>query len=620
MCGIYLTNIPFSEEQVKAKLETIQFRGPDHLGIQKQADLTFGHLRLSILDLSVRAHQPMAFEDLVIVFNGEIYNFHELRNELESLGYTFTTTGDTEVLLKGYKQWGSTLVSKLNGMFAFAIYNSTSKKIFCSRDRLGVKPFYYSWIDGQFEICSQLRPISQNKQIDEQAISMYLDCGYIPSPYTIYQHVHKLPPGNNLEIDLRKQKYEIKEYWNLKQVADTNLSYEDAKEKLHELLKEAVKIRLEADVPFGTFLSGGIDSALVSSIAASISKEPIHTFSIGFEDTKYDESKAVASYARIIGSKHTQTICGPGDILEMIPKLIEVYDEPFADSSALPSLLLNKVTKQSVTMALSGDGGDESFFGYNHFRLVTYANKITVVPHFLRRLASKMLVLNVLGHRSHPYKGILNVGSKYDFIAGIFVGYDSLLKKRDFSWLSHYKGYQTWSENLLQATADLNIKLWLENDSNAKVDRASMAYSVEVRSPFLDYHIIEFARTLPIAFRYEKGNRKKILKDILKEYIPEQVFNQPKKGFAVPLAEWIRNELRKDFEENLTDDFLYMVPNLDVRRFKTMFQQHLNGDYDYSSYIWRLYILSRWYQEFGFYKRTDIKERKNEKKVVFCHQ
>lgn len=608
MCGIYLTNISLEEEEVKSKLETIQFRGPDYLGIQKESDLTFGHLRLSILDLNVRSHQPMKFEDLVIVFNGEIYNFQEIKIELINLGYTFTTTGDTEVLLKGYKAWGPDLVSKLNGMFAFAIYDATSRKIFCSRDRLGVKPFYYSWSDGQFEICSQLRPISQNKKIDQDAISMYLDCGYIPSPYTIYQKVYKLSPGNNLEIDLTEQKYEIKEYWNLKKVKETALSYDEAKHKLHEMLKEAVKIRLRSDVPFGSFLSGGIDSALVSSIAAKVSKERIRTFSIGFEDEKYDESKAAANYARIIGSDHTETICKPEDVLEMIPKLIEVYDEPFADSSALPSLLLNKVTKQSVTMALSGDGGDESFFGYNHFRLVPYADKITLVPHIIRKIASRMLVLNVLGHRNNPYKGILNVGSKYDFIAGIFVGYDSLLKKRDFSWLSHYKGYQTWSDNLLQATADLNIKLWLENDSNAKVDRASMAYSVEVRSPFLDYNIIEFARTLPVSFRYEKGNRKKILKDILKEYIPEKAFDLPKKGFAVPLESWIRTELREDFEENLTDDFLKLVPNLNVNRFKTMFQQHLNGEHDYSSYIWRLYILSRWYQEFGFYKKSLVRK------------
>ncbi|MEQ7799396.1 asparagine synthase (glutamine-hydrolyzing) [Pedobacter sp. ASV1-7] len=609
MCGIYLTNIPFSKEEVSEKLKTIRFRGPDYLGIKKQGDLIFGHLRLSILDLNVRANQPMSFEGLTIVFNGEIYNFKELRNDLESLGYVFNTTGDTEVLLKGYKEWGSSVVTKLNGMFAFAIYDFKSKKIFCSRDRLGVKPFYYSWKNGQFEICSQLRPINQNKRIDEQAISIYLDCGYIPSPITIYQNVYKLPPGNNLEIDLKTQSFEIKEYWNLKAITETCLSYDEAKEKLHELLKEAVKIRLKSDVPFGSFLSGGIDSALISSIAAKISNQPIRTFSIGFEDPKYDESKAAASYAAIMKSEHTETICKATDVLEMIPKLIEVYDEPFSDSSALPSLLLNKITKQSVTMALSGDGGDESFFGYNHFRLVTYANKVTGLPKFIRKTISKMLIWNVLGRRNDPYKRILSIGSNYDFIAGIFVGYDSLLKKRDFNWLSHYSGYRIWSKDLLQAAADLNIKLWLENDSNVKVDRASMAYSVEVRSPFLDYNIIEFARTLPVAFRYDKKKKKKILKDILKEYIPEEVFDLPKKGFAVPLDGWIRNELRNDFEENLTDDFLFMIPNLNVKKFKSMFQQHLKGEYDYSSYIWRLYVLSRWYQEFGFYKRKIEKEQ-----------
>lgn len=361
MCGIYITNIPFSEEEVKHKLELIKYRGPDHTGIDKIDNLTFGHLRLSILDIDVRSHQPMQFEGFTIVFNGEIYNFQEIKKELSDLGYIFNTTGDTEVLLKGYIEWGESIVPKLNGMFAFAIYNASTRKIFCSRDRLGVKPFYYSWKEGKFEICSQLRPICQNKVINEDAISMYLDCTYIPSPYTVYKDVYKLPPGNNIEIDLNTQKITIKEYWNLKEVTDEGLSYKDAKDQLHKLLKDAVKIRLQADVPFGSFLSGGIDSALISSIAAKIYKEPIKTFSIGFEDPKYDESKIAAQYAKIMGSVHTETICKPEDILQMLPKLIEVYDEPFGDSSALPSLLLNKVTKQYVTMALSGDGGDESF-------------------------------------------------------------------------------------------------------------------------------------------------------------------------------------------------------------------------------------------------------------------
>ena len=603
MCGIYLTNIPFAEEEVKSKLESIQFRGPDYTGIQKIADLTFGHLRLSILDLDVRSHQPMQFEELTVVFNGEIYNFLEIKKELIDLGYAFNTTGDTEVLLKGYKEWGEYIVPKLNGMFAFAIYNAATRKIFCSRDRLGVKPFFYSWKEGLFEICSQLRPMSQNKHLNEEAVSMYLDFTYIPSPYTIYKDVYKLPPGNNLEIDLSTQKFTIKEYWNLKDVIDAGLSYEDAKEQLHKLLKDAVKIRLQADVPFGSFLSGGIDSALISSIAAKVTKEPIKTFSIGFEDPNYDESKIAAKYAKIMESAHSETICTSEDILELIPKLIQVYDEPFADSSALPSLLLNKVTKQYVTMALSGDGGDEGFLGYNHFDWVTKFKLLLKIPYIIRILISKLLVFNILGARTESLKRIFVIKGSTDFITGVFTGYNSLLIKRNVEWFSHYNGFTKWTKDLHQQTADLNIKLWLENDSNVKVDRASMAYSVEIRSPFLDYRIIEFARSLPVSYRYLPSRKKRILRDILKEYIPEEVFDQPKRGFAIPIEKWIREELREEFESNLSDDFLDKVPNLNVTKFKKMFKDHLAGEGDYSSYVWRVYILSKWYQEFGFYKK-----------------
>lgn len=603
MCGIYLTNMPLNRDRVKEKLETILFRGPDYTGIEKTEKLIFGHLRLSILDLDERSHQPMKYKHLTIVFNGEIYNFQDLKNELIQFGYSFETTGDTEVLLKGYEYWGESLVPKLNGMFAFAIYNAETDKIFCSRDRLGVKPFYYYWKDGQFEICSQLRPISDNKSINEDAVSMFLDCTYIPSPFTIYKDVHKLPPGKNLTIDLKNSKFEVKEYWNLKEVKDSGLSYDEAKNQLHILLKDAVKIRLQSDVPFGSFLSGGIDSALISSIAAKVSTVPIKTFSIGFDDPKYDESKIASQYADIMGSLHTETICRPEDILEMIPKLIEVYDEPFGDSSALPSLLLNKVTKKHVTMALSGDGGDESFLGYNHFDWVTNYKSLIKIPYFVRSIASKFLVFNFFGSRTEPIKRILGLKHKNDFIEGVFVGFNSLLKKRNLSWMSHFKGYQKWSNNLIQQTADLNIKIWLENDSNVKVDRASMAYSVEVRSPFLDYRIIEFARTLPVSYRYVPGRKKRILRDILKEYIPESVFDQPKRGFAVPIGTWIRNELKQEFIDNLQDDFLNQVPNLNVSKFQNMFKLHLEEKYDYSSYIWRVYILSKWYQEFGFYKK-----------------
>jgi len=594
MCGIYVTNLPFSKKEVKLKLEKIKFRGPDFTGVSQRKSLTFGHLRLSIIDLDLRSNQPMVYENLTIVFNGEIYNFIEIKNELITKGYDFKTSGDTEVLLKAYLEWGEGMTSKLNGMFAFAIYNESTETIFCSRDRLGVKPFYYYWKDGFFEICSQLRPISQNKTLNEEAISMYLDCTYIPSPYSIFNDVYKLPPGNNLLIDLNNKTHKVEEYWNLKPVVPSKLSYEQAVEEVHTLLEDAVRIRLQADVPFGSFLSGGIDSALITSIASKISKEKIKSFSIGFDDPKYDESKIAANYANILGTEHKETICKAEDILEMLPRLIEVYDEPFADSSALPSLLLNKITKQDVTVALSGDGGDESFLGYNNFDWISKFNKLKYIPYFIRYSFSLFLPNFIFKKRTEVIRRILKVKNINVFIEGVFVGFNTLLLKRNLTWLSNYRAYKFWSNDKYQQLADFNIKLWLENDSNVKVDRASMASSVEVRSPFLDYRVLEFARTLPVSYRYLPGKKKRILRDILKKYIPEEVFDQPKKGFSVPLGEWIRKELRQEMEENLSDVFLRQIPNFNILKFKKMFKDHLEQKADYSSYIWRVYILIKW--------------------------
>ncbi|RKS21839.1 asparagine synthase (glutamine-hydrolysing) [Flavobacterium endophyticum] len=600
MCGIYITNIPFEKNEIVDKLKSIEFRGPDNLGYEKVNDLSFGHLRLSILDLDERSNQPYSFDHLKIVFNGEIYNFEDIKKELEALGYTFETTSDTEVLIKGYSEWGKEILPKLNGMFAFAIYDATNNTVFCARDRMGVKPFFYYWKDGDFEICSQLRPIvNAESKIAKEAVSIYLDCGYIPSPYSIIENVYKLPPGNYMEIDLAKKTKNISEFWNLKPVEIRDISYEEAKKELHELLIDAVKIRLQSDVPLGSFLSGGIDSALVSAIASKISKNPINTFTIGFEDPKFDESKVAAQFAEIIGSNHTETICGPNDALQMLSKFVKVYDEPFADSSALPSLLLNSVTKQYVTVALSGDGGDESFIGYWHLLLVEKFKKISFIPYPIRKLLNKFSWYKVLNTRPETIKGILGAKDENELIVRIFTSFDSLQKKQDLSWMKYYKIFKRLAKEPLQRAADLNIKLWLENDSNVKVDRASMASSVEVRSPFLDYRIIEFARTLPLKYRYNNGVTKKIVRDILSEYIPEKVFNQPKKGFAIPLGDWIRNELKKEIVENLNDEFLFSVPNLDIQKFKKQMSLHMENKYDYSFSIWKLFVLSKWYKEFN---------------------
>lgn len=605
MCGIYLTNIPYENKSIETKLNSISFRGPDYTGIQKINSLTLGHLRLSILDLDARSHQPMVFENLHIVFNGEIYNYKDIKKELISLGYQFKTESDTEVLLIGYREWGKDILQKVNGMFAFSIYNSETNVIFSARDRLGVKPFYYYWKNGEFEICSQIRPLLDKKDINKEAISIFLDCAFIPSPYTIVEDVYKLPPGNYMEFHLNSKTLDIEEYWNLKPVEIRKISYEQAKNELHDLLKDAVKIRLQSDVPIGSFLSGGIDSALVSSLASKISKEKINTFCIGFDNPEYDESKIAEQYANIIKSNHKITICSPQDFLDLIPKLVKVYDEPFADSSALPSLLLNSVTKKDVTVALSGDGGDESFIGYHHFDSLVRNEWIMNIPYRIRKFLSAPFFLKLINQNSHRVKNALNTNTKNDFIENIFSRKGFILKEKKQEWMKHYQGYKKWSNIFLQKAADLNIKLWLENDSNVKVDRASMAYSVEVRSPFLDYRVVEYARSLPMSFRYEKGRQKKILRDILKEYIPEEVFNQPKKGFAVPIGDWMRNELKEEFHLALSDEFINTVPNLNVDKFKRIFEDHMKGRGDYTVYIWQLYILRKWYDEFGFsIKRT----------------
>ena len=561
-----------------------------------------GHLRLSILDLDDRSNQPMERDGTYIVYNGEIYNFLSLKEELLKLGYNFRTTSDTEVLLLGYRHWGAEVLQKINGMFSFAIYDSLNELIFCARDRLGVKPFYYYWKDGQFEIASQLRPLlNGTSKISEEAISIYLDCGYVPSPYSIVENVCKLAPGNFMEIDLVNGSKRIEGFWDLEAVLVKDISYEDAKKELHALLTDAIKIRLKADVPLGMFLSGGIDSALISSIASKISPDPIHTFTIGFEDPKFDESKVAAAFADIIGSIHTETIFKAKEVLDLIPKLVYVYDEPFADSSALPSLLLNSVTKKNVTVALSGDGGDESFFGYNHFDSVNNFLKLQTIPFSIRKILSKVFSFSFFAHQLPHFQSVFSIRVIRDFIEAIFIGYESLQKVRRKKWLSIYRKYLTLSPYSLQKAADLNIKLWLENDSNVKVDRASMAYAVEIRSPFLDYRIIEYARSIPVSYRYQKNRKKKILRDILSEYIPARLFDQPKKGFSIPLGQWMRNELKEEMISNLQDDFLNLVPNLDVLKFKNMLHDHFEGKCDHTISVWRIYILSKWYQEFGFY-------------------
>lgn len=525
-----------------------------------------------------------------IAFDGTIYNHNELRTELSESNINFETLSDEELFIKAYSAWGENVFNKINGIFSVIIYNTSCNEIICARDRLGVKPLYYEWDKGNFQICSQLKPLIDGRhKLSGKAVSMYLSCGYVPSPYSILAGMNKLQPGHLLKLDLNKKSKQIKKYWGLVSAKTKDLSYAEAKNKVHELLKDAVKLRIDSGEDFGCFLSGGIDSALVTAIASEMSDKKIKTFTIGFEDAGYDESKVAQQFSDILNTEHHLKVLTKESFVELLPKFMEAYDEPFADSSALPSLLLNKTTKNYVSIALAGDGGDESFLGYNHFDSVIKFKRLCKVPYIFRKIAS------VFFPTDSRFKTILNIKGENEFIERIFLGNQELLDKKYTKWVDmFYSGYKILSQHPLQKAADLNIQLWLENDSNVKVDRASRAYGVDLRSPFLDYRIVEFARNLPIEYRFSDDIRKKILRDILETYIPRDIFEQPKKGFSIPVADWLRTVLKNDVELQLNDNNLRAIPNLNVSEFKKMMSLHFEGKKNYSDFIWRVYVLVLW--------------------------
>ena len=594
MCGIYFTNSSQNHHTIKSKMDKMIHRGPDFQGIIINSKFQCGHNRLAIIDLDKRSNQPMQCDKFTMVFNGEIYNYKEVKEELIEQGERFNTTSDSEVLLKGYMVWGERVLEKINGMFAFAIYNEIDNQVFVARDRLGVKPLYYSWKDGILELSSQINSLTTCGEIDNESIQMYLELGYIPTPKSIYTDIAKLPAGSYAKFDLNNSTKLIIQYWDIKPQKQKKISYNKAKLELKNLLLDAVKIRLQSDVTYGSFLSGGIDSALVSSMASELLIEPLSTFTIAFEDKEYDESTIAQQFADQIGSKHRTTSFEVEDLFQLIDDYFKFYDEPFSDSSALPSLLLNKVTKPHATVVLSGDGGDESFFGYNHFEWIKKVSLFYLIPHEIRKIIQAILPFHLLGKRGTSIKNIIGYKNLKIFIQHIFTGFDSITTINNQAWFNYYQKYLNYADAPLQRAADINTRLWLEGDSNVKVDRASMAYSVEVRSPFLDYRVIEYARNLPIKFRYKRNIRKRILRDILADYIPEQIFDQPKKGFSVPLAHWIRNELRDEISKHMRKEKLISIPNLDIDKVKLMFDLHLSSDKDYSLYIWRVYVLSKW--------------------------
>ncbi|MGP1993430.1 asparagine synthase (glutamine-hydrolyzing) [Zobellia laminariae] len=608
MCGIYGTTIAYTEGQVLQKLKRTSFRGPDQMGHQsyKNSKVTFGHNRLSIIDLDSRSNQPFSYlEGIHIVFNGEIFNFKELREKLSSKGYTFKTTSDTEVICASYLEYGENCVNHFNGMFAFVIYDVKKNKLYGAKDRVGQKPFYYYLKGSEFEFASQISSIqlfNENLSISKTAIQEYLSWKSIPSPFSIYNEVKKLEDGYWFTYDLKSYEFVTKQYWDIpyNQKQSYLGSYLDAQNELETLLDNAVNIRMFADVPVGVFLSGGVDSSLIAAMASKGSSKKVETFSVKFNEKGFDESKYAQQVADHLKTNHHVIECDYNDGLSLIENFSTYYDEPFADSSAIPSMLLAKNTKEHVTVALSGDGGDESFLGYRRYEWITRNKKFMSIPKPFRIAAARGLTSLSSGTRAKVLSEILQCNDIESAYLKTVTRYgapwmkeDNPMNLKELKYLMHNK------KNILERVSDFDIKTYLNWDINTKVDRASMAYSLEVRSPFLDYRIIEMARQLPTSYKFIEGNQKRILKDILYKHVPKRIFDRPKAGFSMPLSVWFRKDLKDYVLTELSAKNLNEIPGLKTDIVLKMINEHMTGKWDHNYFIWKLLVLRQWLKANG---------------------
>lgn len=627
MCGI-AGKISFVEKNVSPQeIETmndaIKHRGPDDDGVYISPDgkVGLGHRRLSIIDLSPLGHQPMRYLDRYeIVFNGEIYNFEEKRAMLEQEGYTFVSHSDTEVILALYDKYQEKCLDHLRGMFAFAIYDEQKQVLFCARDRVGKKPFKYYIDDNVVLFASELKAIltqpEYHKEPDYLAIHHYLTLQYVPAPLTGFTGIHKLEPAHSLTINLKTKSVKKERYWKLDYSKKLRLSETAWKKRILEKLDESVRLRMISDVPIGAFLSGGVDSSAIVALMAKNSKTPIKTFSIGFEEEKYNELK----YAKIIADKfktdHTEFIVKP-DAIDLLPMLVRQYEEPFADSSALPTYYVSKLTRDHVTVALNGDGGDENFAGYTRyaaFQISTFLdhfdwlNRLIGIP--VTRLCARY-IKNTFFDRLHRFSKSLSDDYRRRYLS--YTAYftneqkstlytDTFKKKvaRDDTYdIIASRFTESGSKNHTEQAVYADFATYLPEDLMAKVDIATMAVSLEGRSPFLDHELLELSAQIPFSLKLKGFNNKKyILKEALRGTLPDEVMFRPKMGFGVPIDAWFRGEL-KDYAAGKLLDGQLVTRNLFKRdAIEDILHSHTSTDINFSPHIWALLTLELWFEEF----------------------
>ncbi|HOP47233.1 MAG TPA: asparagine synthase (glutamine-hydrolyzing) [Desulfobacteraceae bacterium] len=637
MCGIagFSTKRNFAclRDSLPGAIETVSHRGPDDSGVffDEKAGVGLGHRRLSILDLTSAGRQPMASEDgkVYIVHNGEVYNFKEIREILRGYGHNFYTGTDTEVILKAYIQWGIECLDHFTGMFAFVIWDSRAGLLYLVRDRLGIKPLYYHYAREEFLFSSELKALMAIKgferNIDSDSLALFFHYQYVPAPGTIFENTFKLLPGHYAVYN--GSTLRVLPYWSLPEMDSSSiradLCEEDATERLDNILTQAVSDRLVSDVPLGALLSGGVDSSLVAALMQKASTTPARTFSIGFGESGYNEAPFASKIAAHLGTDHTEFYVTPKDALDVIPLLPEIYDEPFADSSAVPTYLVSKLARSGVTVALSGDGGDEQMAGYvRYWAVQSMASWLNLVPkqikrpvsEFLKRMSPHWIERAYLSFRPVlPERfRVVNFPDKWEKIVRLMEGktIEDLYRMTICIWpeeeldyllgmslpLSQYEEVfaETVGWPLLSRFMRVDQKTYLPDAMLTKVDRASMAVGLEVRVPLLDHRVVEYTSRLPVDMKYRQGVGKYILKKVLERYVPNALFERPKMGFGVPINRWLRSELKVMLLDYLSTDRLKREKLFNHSIVEKKIEEHLTGVADYRHQLWSILMWEMW--------------------------
>ncbi|MCI4410577.1 MAG: asparagine synthase (glutamine-hydrolyzing) [Thiotrichales bacterium] len=633
MCGIagFIGTFEQPNRTLEKMVSVIHHRGPDDHGVffDENTDVGLAHARLSILDLSPAGHQPMTSNSgrYLIVFNGEIYNHLIIRNELEKLANQhWRGHSDTETLLAAIDEWGFfDTLKRLVGMFAIALYDRKSSKVYLARDRMGEKPLYYGFVDHhKFVFASELKSIKVLPNIElainRDALALFLRHNYIPAPYSIYQGISKLEPGQYLTFSVGSSSIEIERYWSMSDIATQGMSTpfvgkeQEAIAGLDRVLKSSISQQMLADVPLGAFLSGGVDSSTVVALMQNMSSRPIKTFTIGFDDKRFNEAENAKAVAAHLGTEHTELYMTAKDALNVVPLLPTIYDEPFSDSSQIPTYLVSKLAKQHVTVSLSGDAGDELFSGYNRYTMTNrlwgklskvplpirsyLANLIRIIPPTAYTKLLSPLGMSNAGDKLHKASYVLLKSSVSDLYHGLVSHWDdpaSVVKQgiESATWLTNSR-----LENIdcsdIERMMLLDSLSYLPDDILTKVDRAAMSVSLETRVPFLDHQVVEYAWSLPMSMKLRNHQGKWVLRQVLYQYVPKELIDRPKMGFGIPIDQWLRSELREWAECLLNEQRLEREGFFHPKPIREKWLEHLSGKRNWGYHLWDILVFQQW--------------------------